>query len=91
VDEAQNFTTDTVAELFAEARKFGLYLTLANQNLAQLRAEAIDEAVLGNVGNLFLFRLGAPDAERLAVYTRPEVSAQALQNLPNFHAVAHDR
>ena len=38
--------------------------------------------------NLFLFRLGAPDAERLAVYVRPQFSAQALQNLPNFHAVA---
>ncbi len=36
VDEFQNFTTDTVAHLLSEAKKFGLYLTLANQNLAQL-------------------------------------------------------
>ena len=74
MDEAQNFTTDTVAELFAEACKFGLYLTLANQNLAQLRADAIDEAVLGNVGNLFLFRLGAPDAERLLLARKQAVT-----------------
>jgi Helicase HerA, central domain len=36
IDEFQNFTTDSVAHLLSEARKFGIYLTLANQNLAQL-------------------------------------------------------
>jgi hypothetical protein len=35
-----------------------------------------------------LFRLGAPDAEKLAVYTRPNFLAEDLQTLPNFHAAA---
>jgi len=91
VDEFQNFTTDTVAHLLSEARKFGLQLTLANQNLAQLSAnkgnQNLLEAVLGNVGSLVVFRLGAPDAEKMRVYTRPEFSEEDLQDLPNFHAI----
>ena len=90
VDEFQNFTTDTVAYLLSEARKFGLYLTLANQNLAQLSATSgrqnILDAVLGNVGTTLIFRLGAVDAAKMDVYTRPELQAQDLQELPDFHA-----
>jgi hypothetical protein len=90
VDEFQNFTTDTVAYLLSEARKFGLYLTLANQNLAQLSANSgkqnILDAVLGNVGTMLLFRLGAMDAGRMDIYTRPDLQAQDLQELPDFHA-----
>ena len=62
VDEFQNFTNDTVAHMLSESRKYGLYLTLANQNLSQLQANAgrqnILDAVLGNVGNLISFRIG---------------------------------
>jgi len=90
VDEFQNFTTDTVAYLLSEARKFGLYLTLANQNLAQLSAnsgrQSVLDAVLGNVGTTLILRLGALDADKMDIYTRPELQAQDLQNLPDFHA-----
>lgn len=91
VDEFQNFTTDTVAHLLSEARKFGICLTLANQNLAQLSTNSgrqnILDAVLGNVGTMLLFRLGAVDAGKMEIYTRPELQAQDLQELPDFHAV----
>ena len=90
VDEFQNFTTDSIASLVAEARKFGLQLTLANQTLAQLTAnrgnQNLLEAILGNVGNMISFRLGVPDAERLAMFTEPELPREELQRLPNFHA-----
>ena len=92
VDEFQHFTTDATASLLSESRKFGLCLTLANQNLAQLSArkgqQNIEHSVLGNVGSMALFRLGAPDAEKLAVYTRPNFGPAELQTLPNFHAAA---
>ncbi|MFU8857302.1 MAG: TraM recognition domain-containing protein [Deferrisomatales bacterium] len=91
VDEFQNVTTDTVAHMLSEARKYGLYLTLANQNLSQIHLErgpSLQEAVLGNVGTLIAFRLGPADAEKLQSYTRPQVDALALQELPNFHAAA---
>jgi hypothetical protein len=92
VDEFQNFVNDGAAFMLAEARKYGLHLTLANQTLSQLAANAgrqdVMEAVLGNVGSLIAFRVGAPDAEKLRLYTEPEFSALDLQGLPNYHAVA---
>ena len=92
VDEFQNFTTDTVAFLLSEGRKFGLFLTLANQNLSQLTAsngkQNLLDAVLGNVGSMLAFRLGAKDAEKMQVYTKPELQAQDLQELPNYHVAA---
>jgi hypothetical protein len=92
VDEFQNFTTDTAGTLLSEARKFGISLTVANQNLNQLtnsngKFNLID-SVLGNVGSLILFRLGAPDAEKLASYLKPNFTSADLQSLPNFHAAA---
>lgn len=90
VDEFQNFVSDNVASMLSEARKFGLRLTLANQTLAQLKAKAgrqdLLETVLGNVGNMILFRLGVPDAERLKSFLEP-FSHQDMQELPNFHAL----
>ncbi len=91
IDEFQTVTTDTVAHILAEARKYGLHLTLANQNLGQIQTErgpSLQEALLGNVGTLISFRLGPADAEKLQSYTRPEIDALALQDLPNFHAAA---
>lgn len=92
VDEFQNFTNDTVAHMLSEARKYGLYLTLANQSLSQLRArqglQNVAEAVLGNVGNMVAFRVGPGDAEKLHAYTMPEFDGLDLQSLPNFHALA---
>lgn len=90
VDEFQNFTTDSVAHLLSEARKFGICLTLANQNLSQLSAnkgkQNILDSVLGNVGSTIVFRLGARDAENMEVYTKPELRAQDLQELPDYSA-----
>ena len=90
VDEFQDFVSDNMASMLSEARKFGLRLTLANQTLAQLRAnrgrQDLLETVLGNVGNLIFFRLGVPDAERLTSFLEP-FSRQDIQDLPNFHAL----
>lgn len=90
VDEFQDFVSDNVASMLSEARKFGLRLTLANQTLAQLRAKAgrqdLLQTVLGNVGNMILFRLGVPDAERLKSFIEP-FCQQEMQELPNFHAL----
>jgi hypothetical protein len=92
VDEFQNFTNDTVAHMLSEARKYGLYLTLANQSLSQLSAnqgfQNIADALLGNVGNMVTFRVGPGDAEKLRAYTLPEFDALDVQGLPNFHAIA---
>ena len=91
VDEAQNFLTPIVGSILAESRKFGLSMTLANQNLAQWdggSTQGILDAILGNVGTLALFRVGSEDAGRLAKFTSPEFDSRDLQYLPDRTVVA---
>lgn len=65
IDEFQNFGTDATKQIFSEARKFGLYLTIAHQYLDQLE-DNVREAVFGNVGSYISFRVGEGDADILA-------------------------
>jgi hypothetical protein len=89
VDEFQNFTTDSVAYLLSEARKFGICLTLANQNLSQLHANQgrhnILDAVLGNVGSCLMFRVGPEDSAKMESFVKPYLYASDLQELPDYH------
>ncbi len=80
VDEFQNFATDSFAVILSEARKYGLYLTVANQYVAQMPQEVRD-AVFGNVGSMMTFRVGADDATALARYFEPIFEAGDLSNL----------
>lgn len=84
VDEFQNFTTDSVATLLAEARKYGLYLTFANQNMAQL-PEVLLETVMGNVGTRLFMRSGINDAPIIEPSLAPYLNTQDLMNLPDYH------
>ena len=86
VDEFQNFTTPTIANLLSEARKYRLSLTLANQTLYQLENEIAD-AVLGNAGSLVALRPGVKDFGRIEPYVSPPFSREEITNLPNYTAV----
>ncbi len=83
IDEFQNFTTDSIATILSEARKYRLNLTIAHQFLGQL-TEKIRDAVFGNVGSLLVFRVGAPDAELLAKQLGGAFTPDDLTNLDNF-------
>lgn len=48
IDECQNFISDRIKETLTEARKFGLYLTLAQQLIGQDMDTELEEQVLGN-------------------------------------------
>jgi hypothetical protein len=67
VDEFQNYSTFSFAEILSEARKYGLSLTLVHQSLAQLEKE-LREIILGNAKNFVCFRLDRKDAELLVKY-----------------------
>jgi hypothetical protein len=84
LDEFQTFATLSLATMLAELRKYRVNLILANQYLGQLDP-AIRDAVLGNVGTLVVFRVGAPDASLLARELAPKFSAQDLLTLPNWN------
>ena len=83
VDEFQNFTTDTFISLLSESRKYGLGVHLTNQYLSQL-PDTIKDAVLGNVGTLLSFEVGAEDAEMLSKEFAP-VTMQDFMGLPRFN------
>jgi hypothetical protein len=85
LDEFQNFTTDSIATILSEARKYRLNLTIAHQFIGQL-SDSIRKAVFGNVGTMALFRVGQEDAEFLSQYLSPLFSAHDLVNLDNFHS-----
>lgn len=86
VDEFQNFSTESFADILSEARKYGLSLTVANQFTTQLSDE-IRDAVFGNVGTIVSFRVGTNDAEFLAKQFAPVFDSEDLQRLPNFNTV----
>ncbi|MCC6159413.1 MAG: type IV secretion system DNA-binding domain-containing protein [Deltaproteobacteria bacterium] len=84
-DEFQLFADDRFAELLAEARKFGLALTMAHQFANQLPPRVLN-AILGNVGTVVTLRLGPQDAELLEPIFRPHFSHRDLTSLSNFRA-----
>ena len=84
LDEFQNFTTESIATILSEARKYRLGMIIAHQFIGQL-SEQIRDAVFGNVGSLVSFRVGANDAEFLVKQFEPVFNQQDLINLDNFN------
>jgi hypothetical protein len=83
VDEFQNYATNSFATILSESRKYRLSLVTANQFLGQV-PELLRFAIIGNVGTMIAFRIGAFDAPILA--KEMGVPEDILINLPNFTA-----
>lgn len=64
-DEFQSFGSSVFAPLLSETRKYGLNITLAHQFMQQLPAD-VRYAIIGNVGTIVSFAIGAFDAELIA-------------------------
>ena len=87
VDEFQNFATDSFAVILSEARKYALFLVLANQYISQMPLE-VKSSVFGNVGTIISFRVSPDDAPFLEKYFAPEFEAYDLIQLANRSFVA---
>lgn len=74
---------DSAFELF---RGMGVGITLAAQSIGQLSRD-LQKAALANAATMIVFRQGRTDAEVLA-RELSGVSAESLQHLPRFEAVA---
>jgi hypothetical protein len=85
IDEFQNVTTKSIAQILAEARKYRLNLVIAHQFIGQLD-EDIKKAVFGNVGSMIIFRVGADDAPFLEKQVEPVFNSRDLLNIDNFNA-----
>lgn len=84
VDEAQVFCSPAIAEILGWNRKFGLYATLATQRLDGLDI-ALQDAILGNVGNIWVGGSRSTTAECIARDT--DIAADTIRRLPNLEFV----
>ncbi len=84
VDEFQNFATGSFESILSESRKYKLGLYLTHQYTAQLPEELL-QAVLGNVGTIASFALGAPDAFSMANEFAPFFDENDLISMERFH------
>lgn len=85
IDEFQNVTTDSIASILSEARKYRLSLNIAHQYITQLE-ENIKNAVFGNVGSMAVFRVGTEDAAFLEPKFKPIFTAADITKLDNYNA-----
>ena len=96
IDEFQNFITDSISTILAEARKYKLNLTIAHQYIGQLLtgggiegkqgSSKIKDAIFGNVGTIVCFRIGVDDAETMAKQFTPALNEYDVMNIEKFHA-----
>lgn len=89
IDEFQNFTTDSIAQILSEARKYALGLVIAHQYIGQLSKHndtTIKDAVFGNVGTMITFKIGAEDAEFLKKEFAPVFNEYDLINIEKYTA-----
>ncbi len=88
IDEFQNFLTDSISAILSEARKYGLDLIIAHQFIGQLEGKGGDnvirDAIFGNVGSMFVNRVGVEDAEFLAKEFAPTFTQYDLVNVESF-------
>ncbi len=65
LDEFQNFITPSINGILSGARKYGVGLILAHQELGQIKDTDIGNSVLSNANIRICFRLGDIDAKKL--------------------------
>jgi len=83
IDEFQNFVTPSIATILSEARKYKLDLIMAHQYMIQVVEKGdtqIRDAILGNVGSMFVSRIGPEDTETFVKIFEPTFNANDLIN-----------
>ncbi len=85
VDEFQNFATMSFVQMLSEARKYKLFLTMAEQSTSQQDEQRLVEIILANVGTIVCFRSGSPADERLVLpLFSPFINQGEIANLPAY-------
>ena len=93
IDEFQNYVSKSIESILSEARKYKLWLTIAHQYIDQLKQEwlwwnlDLSKTIFGNIGNMFIFKVWAPDAEFLEKEMWPEFNQTDMVNADMHRAV----
>jgi hypothetical protein len=89
VDEFQNFATMSFVQMLSEARKYKVFLTMAEQSTSQQEDLRMVNTILANVGTVICFRSGNPADERLILpLFRPYIEEGEIANLPTYNFYA---
>ena len=89
IDEFQNFITESISTILAEARKYRLCLNIAHQYIGQLvkaQDTSIRDAIFGTVGTIVAYKVGVEDVEILAKEFSPVISQYDLVNVEKYNA-----
>ncbi len=93
IDEFQNYVTDSIESILSEARKYRLSLNVAHQYMSQIDTSGqkkgvnLKDAILGNVGTMMCYKIGAQDAEIMAKEMAPTFTDQDLVNVDKYKAI----
>lgn len=85
IDEFQNFCNEDFATILSEARKYGLSLTVAHQNMGQLAdLPTLKNSIENNVQNRIVYGIGPQDGKYMEKFMLP-LTASDLINLPQYN------
>ena len=71
--------------MLSEARKYKLFLTMAEQSTSQQDEQRLVDIILANVGTVVCFRSGSPSDERLVIpLFMPFIQQGEIANLPAY-------
>jgi hypothetical protein len=87
IDELHRYSTSSIGDILRESSKFGLYLTIANQQRSQLSQQMREE--LKNIGNFIAFRTNFEDAKELEHRTAGKLNANDIVSLENHNFIAY--
>lgn len=86
VDEFQNFATLSFTQMLSEARKYKVFLTMAEQSTQQQNDQKMVDIILANVGTIVAFRTGSPkDEELLLPLFEPYIERGEISNLSAYN------
>ena len=86
VDEFQNFATMSFVQMLSEARKYKLFLIMAEQSTSQQDQQRLVDIILANVGTVICFRSGSPADERYVLpLFYPYIGQGEIANLPAYN------
>lgn len=89
VDEFQNFATVSFTQMLSEARKYKVFLTMAEQSTQQQDDQKMVNIILANVGTVVVFRTGSPkDEDLLLPMFKPFINEGEIANLPSYNFYA---
>lgn len=86
VDEFQNFATMSFVQMLSEARKYKLFLIMAQQSTSQQDKQRLVDIILANVGTVVSFRSGSPaDEKYILPLFSPFIRQGEIANLPTYN------